>query len=278
MEQETEREDLISVIIDNTEGDAYLDLCQEAIRASAVGLDVEIFVGIDPATIKGTKLVLRADCIIGEDLIRSLHYHLMEHPAVSVVGVKLINTSGEFVRSSKENKPTVWDNFYMRMGFTSRFPNVNRFNKRYKTAKSESKEQRVDVLASDLKMYPSDTDLLEANYHYVPLRALSIRHQAKKLKTHRRMQVIAYEKSMSEIRPVCAKKLPSLQFINLWDLDSNRVLDAISRKNQMKQFTDITFCYPDVRFEQMFLFMEQHPSKLIHYYIYNKNSGTLIAL
>ena len=42
--------------------------------------------------------------------------------------------------------------------------------------------------------------------------------------------------------------MPELEHVNLWDLDGERVMDAICRRNQMKEFTDYAFCYPDARF------------------------------
>ena len=46
-----------------------------------------------------------------------------------------------------------------------------------------------------------------------------------------------------------------------------RVMDAICRRNQMKRFTDLVFCYPDARFEQMLLLMDKVADKRINYHI-----------
>ena len=35
----------------------------------------------------------------------------------------------------------------------------------------------------------------------------------------------------------------------------------------MKRFTDLAFCYPDVRFEQMLLLMDKMVDKKINYHI-----------
>ena len=61
--------------------------------------------------------------------------------------------------------------------------------------------------------------------------------------------------------------MPDLEFVNLWDLDVERVMDAICRRNQMKRFTDLVFCYPDARFEQMLLLMDKVADKRINYHI-----------
>ena len=44
-------------------------------------------------------------------------------------------------------------------------------------------------------------------------------------------------------------------------------MDAICRRNQMKRFTDLVFCYPDARFEQMLLLMDKVADKRINYHI-----------
>jgi hypothetical protein len=280
---ENELDDCITVVIDNSMGDTYLDLCQASVKASSVGLDIEILIGTDPATVRGTKLLLRADCLIGEDLIRSLHYHLMEHPAVSEIGVKLIDNRGCFIQSSKQNNPTNWDSFCMKMGLSDRFPSVQCFNKRFQTKYGASKPQRVDILANDVRMLPTDSSSLDPYLYYLPFRALSLKHRPQKQSnskdsSHKRMQLIAYDRSVEEVKQACTTAQVKAELFSVWSLNENRVLDAISRRNQMKKFTDIVFCYPDVRFEQLFLFMEQQPNKEIQYHIYNKNTNHFTSL
>jgi len=94
---------------------------------------------------------------------------------------------------------------------------------------------------------------------------------------HRRLLIICREDQFEEVKAVCVKQMPDLEFVNLWDLDVERVMDAISRKNQMKSFTDYAFCYPDVRFEQMLLFMDKLVNKKAIYHIYHKESGVLVS-
>lgn len=101
-------------------------------------------------------------------------------------------------------------------------------------------------------------------------------HQKTKVK-HRRMLVLCRETDFETVKAACAKRMPELEFINLWDLDCERIMDAICRRNQMKGFTDIVFCYPAVRFEQMFLFMDTMVNKKTTYHIYNKQSGRLVS-
>ena len=94
---------------------------------------------------------------------------------------------------------------------------------------------------------------------------------------HRRLLVLAAEENFEQVKKVCSKRMPELEFINLWDLDEERVMDAICRKNQMKAFTDFAFCLQDVRFEQILLFMDTMNSKRMTYHIYNKVSNQLVS-
>ena len=93
-----------------------------------------------------------------------------------------------------------------------------------------------------------------------------LRKKAKAVK-HRRLLILCREDHFEEVKAVCLKAMPDLEFVNLWDLDVERVMDAICRRNQMKRFTDLVFCYPDVRFEQMLLLMDKVADKRINYHI-----------
>ncbi|GEM_PF-23426 len=99
----------------------------------------------------------------------------------------------------------------------------------------------------------------------------------KKPVKNRRMLILCHEDNFGQAKKACVKNMPELEYINLWDLDEERVMDAICRKNQMKAFTDIAFCLPDVRFEQILLFMDTMVSKKTIYHIYNKTSGRLVS-
>lgn len=94
---------------------------------------------------------------------------------------------------------------------------------------------------------------------------------------HRRLLIFCDEANFDEVKVAAVRAMPEAEFINLWNLDEERVIDAICRKNQMKGFTDFVFCYPDVRFEQMLLLMDTMVNKKMTYHIYNKKSGRLIS-
>lgn len=99
----------------------------------------------------------------------------------------------------------------------------------------------------------------------------------KKATKHSRILILCREDHFEEVKKACVKRMPGLEFVNLWDLDSERVMDAICRRNQMKGFTDYAFCYPDVRFEQMLLFMDTLVNKKAMFHIYTKKSGRLVS-
>lgn len=93
---------------------------------------------------------------------------------------------------------------------------------------------------------------------------------------HSRILIICRKPEFEEIKAACVRQMPTLEYVNLWDLGEERVMDAICRRNQMKRFTDVAFSYPDVRFEQMLLLMDKMEDKKVTYHIYNKESKRLI--
>jgi len=94
---------------------------------------------------------------------------------------------------------------------------------------------------------------------------------------HTRLLILCCEENFDMIKNVCLANYPQLEFVNNWNLSKERVMDAICRKNQMKRFTDIAFFYPDMRFEQILLFMDIMPNKKTNYHIYSKSSGRIVT-
>ncbi|MCD7976650.1 MAG: glycosyltransferase family 2 protein [Tannerellaceae bacterium] len=107
------------------------------------------------------------------------------------------------------------------------------------------------------------------------LRGLGLKRKPKN--KHSRLLVICREEQFEEIKAACVKRMSQLEYVNLWDLGENRVMDAICRRNQMKGFTDIAFCYPDVRFEQMLFFMDTMVNKKTTYHIFNRLNNQLVS-
>lgn len=68
----------------------------------------------------------------------------------------------------------------------------------------------------------------------------------------------------------------STSFVH-WNIGDRKPMEAISRQTQIQGFTDIVFSYPDLRFEQMLLFMDTMPNKRITYHVYNRRSGRMVS-
>lgn len=96
-------------------------------------------------------------------------------------------------------------------------------------------------------------------------------------KKNRRALILCDERNFEKLKAICTKQISGLEFINHWNLNEERAMDAINRRNQMKGFTDILFAYPDMRFEQMLLFMDVMPNKKTAFHIYNEASNQLIS-
>jgi len=94
---------------------------------------------------------------------------------------------------------------------------------------------------------------------------------------HRRLLVFCYEEHLPEVKSICLKRMPELEFVNLWNLNEEHVMSAFCRRNQMKCFTDYVFCIPDVRFEQVLLMMDKSPNKKITYHVYNRDTQQIIG-
>ena len=54
-------------------------------------------------------------------------------------------------------------------------------------------------------------------------------------------------------------------------------MHALSRRVRMNEYTDMVFCYPDMTFDQMLLFMDRNPDKSCVYHIYYPDSGQLVS-
>lgn len=247
-------------------------------------------------------LFLDTHLIIGEDSIRTFCFFMDENPDVGAVGAQVLDAHGSFIPDSKRCFPTFWTSFCRKTGLSSLFPNSPRFSKYYLPSLDRNRKHRVDVVSGSFLLfrrsvigktgwphemamkYEEEVEiarrLAENKFkcYYLPERVLHYGKGAGKRKyPHRRLLAIAYEESFKEIKKACVNQMPDLEFINLWNLNENRVMSAICRANQMKGFTDIVVCYPDVRFEQLMMLMDRMESKKITYHLYNKKNGVLIS-
>lgn len=294
-------------VIDNNSADQAADYLAplfpqiEFIRKKETFSEVELHREMFQKTVGEYVLLLNAHVIIGEDIIRTMCYFMDEHSDVGAVGPEVLDIHGSFVPESKRCFPSIWTAFCRKMWLSSLFPNSAHFNKYHLPYLDRNKKHRVDVVSDSFTLlrrstmetvgwpdnemkYTEDIEiasrLAEGGFKcfYLPERVLHYGVEKNKEKiTHRRLLVIAYEESFKEIKAACVKRMPELEFVNLWNLNEVRVMDAICRSNQMKGFTDIVVCYPDIRFEQLMMLMDKMENKRMTYHIYNKKSGTLVS-
>ncbi|MDR2118375.1 MAG: glycosyltransferase family 2 protein [Tannerellaceae bacterium] len=93
----------------------------------------------------------------------------------------------------------------------------------------------------------------------------------------RRALILCRDETFAYAGMECRRRMPEVGYLNRWDLDKERATDAIRRRHQMKVYTDIIFCFPDMRFEQMLLLMDSIPNKKTMYHIYNKMSDRMVS-
>lgn len=247
-------------------------------------------------------LLLDPHVIVGEDCIRTFVCFMDEHPDAGAVGPLVLDAHGRFVASSKRCFPSLWARFCRKSGLSALFPASPCFNGYYLPRLDRDRMHRVDIVsesfillrrrallwagwpvAGELK-YGEDVAvagrLAEAGMacYYLPERALRYAaHFPAKRPAARRLLLLAGAGSYREVRAACETAIPGLEYVCLWNLDENRALDAVCRSNQMKGFTDLAVCYPDVRFEQLMLLMERMGNRNITYHIYNKKNGVVFS-
>ena len=99
----------------------------------------------------------------------------------------------------------------------------------------------------------------------------------KKKEPMRKVQVLCAEENFDMIKLACVGSIPNLDSVSFWNLNTDRLMNAVSRKNMMKGYTDFVFCFPDSRYEQMLLFMDKFANKNVTYHIYTKKSERLVS-
>ncbi len=98
------------------------------------------------------------------------------------------------------------------------------------------------------------------------------------IKTNSRRVLIFCRADMLEaVKRKVAERFPDNTVFRQWDLDEQRALDALSRRVRMNGYTDVVFCYPDMTFDRMLLFMDKSADKTRVYHIYNADSGQLVS-
>lgn len=300
----------IVVILFVGDNPSYTELSRTSVEAAASGMDVEI----KEVTTPGERLMaiqqamgeyillMNSGTVPGEDILRSLCYFMDEKTGIGATGIKMLDGHGCFIPDSKRSYPSFWSKLCVCTGLSSLFSSSALFNSFHLPKLNADKKHKEIMLNDTFMMLRRDAvdkaglpELISMKYDlgielssrlcaggnrncYLPERIVYLDNHIKpKRNLHHRLLVFAGEDSFEEVKSACVKQMPGLEYVNLWDLDVNRVMDAICRSNRMKKFTDIVFCYPDVRFEQMALLMDKMPDEKLIFHIYIKKKKVLAS-
>ena len=99
----------------------------------------------------------------------------------------------------------------------------------------------------------------------------------KKTKKHRRALIICHKTHFENIKTSMAERIPGTETVTCWNLAEKHDLHATNHSKSMKSYTDIIFCYPDISFGQMLLFMDRMKRKTSTFHIFHVNNGLFIS-
>ncbi|MBF4473506.1 glycosyltransferase family 2 protein [Flavobacterium sp. HJJ] len=172
----------LSVIILNYNVRYFLELCLLSVESALINIDSEIIVvdnnssdgscemvksrfpnlkliqnnhnvgfpkgnNIGAAEAKGKYIcILNPDTVVAEDTFEKVLAFAQKQKKLGVVGVKLIDGTGNFLPESKRGIPTPWVAFTKIMGLYKIFPKSSLFNKYYAQHLSENETGEVEIL------------------------------------------------------------------------------------------------------------------------------------
>lgn len=180
----------LSIIIVNYNVKYYLEQCLYSVRKAGRQIENEIFV-VDNASIDGSWdyllprfpdvhfiynsnnegfaaannralqeargdfiLFLNPDTILPEDCLEKCINFFLKTQGVGILGVRMIDGTGNFLKESKRAFPSPLTSFYKLTGLAHLFPNSRSFARYYLGNLSEKKDHEVDVLAGAFMMIP----------------------------------------------------------------------------------------------------------------------------
>ncbi len=267
------------ILIQESEDTARRELCRAIAESAVTGFDAEIRDG-DEKNIpecNSEYVLCLSDAIIGEELPRTLCFHVDEHPERGWAVAKILDAHGVPFQSNKFVYPNAWIQFRRKLGKKDQRPFPFRFYRKEAYMKIQPVEDKKQVyfyeqLARQMKQ--AGQKLHRSSERIINIGGYTPRNPSK----NGRILIMCHEDDFQEIKKACVKQMPTVEYVNLWDLDSERVMDAICRKNQMKQFTDTVFCWPDVRSEQIIHYLDSSPNKQSTYHVYHKDARQLIRM
>jgi len=93
----------------------------------------------------------------------------------------------------------------------------------------------------------------------------------KKRIKHRKALIICNKINFETAKKTTISRIPDTDTIDLWDLDAQD--NPFGEHN----YTDIIFCYPDISFSRMLLYMDRKKSKSTTYHIFYPNNDLFIS-
>jgi GT2 family glycosyltransferase len=102
------------------------------------------------------------------------------------------------------------------------------------------------------------------------------RRKKKKIK-HRCVLIICRKSNFESIKTSVNCRIPGINTVTLKDLDEESALDVINHPIHTEKYTDIVFCYPDISFSQVLLFMDIMTDKTVTFRIFHLHNGLFIS-
>nr|WP_315170096.1 glycosyltransferase family 2 protein [uncultured Flavobacterium sp.] len=140
------------IIVDNASSDESCAMMQARfpevkLIQNTENLGFSIGNNIGVAVAKGEYLcILNPDTVVAEDAFLKVLAFAETQKNLGIVGVKLIDGSGNFLPESKRSVPTPWVAFTKVMGLYRWFPNVSIFTKYYAQHLHPDQTGKVDIL------------------------------------------------------------------------------------------------------------------------------------
>ncbi len=245
----------MSVIIVNYKVKALLMQCLERVIEASKGMNVEVFV-VDNNSNDGSQeaveaafpqvayiqsgdnlgfakanniairrsnakyvLLLNPDVFIQPDCLKQVCRFADNAEKFGALGVRMIDSDGNFLPESKRNRPTLWNSFCKIVGLAKLFPDSKCFASYYNVSLKETEAGRTDVLAGafmlinreklgvqtelceDYFMFGEDVDLsvsiLEKGFYnyYLPITVTHLK--GKSTNRHSKKYIEAFYGSMS---------------------------------------------------------------------------------
>ena len=181
---------VLTIIIVNYNVKYFLEQCLLSVQKAIAGIEAEIIV-IDNHSSDGSKaffndrfplvkflwnesnvgfakannlaleistgkfvLFLNPDTLIAEDTLTHCISYFVEHTDTGIIGVRMIDGSGTFLKESMRAFPDPITSLYKLSGITSVFPRSKIFSKYYHAHLDNNSIQEVDVIAGAFMMIP----------------------------------------------------------------------------------------------------------------------------